>query len=262
MDIELVEYVDHVGAFGLHGNVQLLRDVLTVETLAQGLKHLFFAWGEFLYGPLGFVLLLALAADHAQHLYDLCRREQRLPGLEAPDGFDDLAYRGGLVQHARGAGLDRPGEAGRLQAGAEDQRHHVGTRGQLFDQLEPIPVGQREVHDCDVHLFRRLAHERTRLCQRAGLARHDELLLPLEHEGQRLTERRVVLDEQDPGRILRSSVILYDSHPSNATMPIHHLTSARMDRDGAATPRSGGRQVSRSAPEYPRRARSPRCTTH
>src|SRR5215208_2908761 len=87
------------------------------------------------------VLFLALAADHAQHLYDLSRREQSLPRLEAPDGLDDLTYSGGLVQHARGAGLDGPGEAGRLQAGAEDQRHHAGTGSQLFDQPEPIPVG-------------------------------------------------------------------------------------------------------------------------
>src|SRR5215211_3478716 len=56
-----------------------------------------------------------------------------------------------------------------------------------------------------------------RLGQRACLARHDELLLPLEHEGQRLPERGVILDEQDPGRIL-PSVILYDSHPCNASM--------------------------------------------
>ena len=51
MDIELVEYVDHVGAFGLYGDVQLLRDVLAVESLAEGLKHLFFAGSKLLYGP-------------------------------------------------------------------------------------------------------------------------------------------------------------------------------------------------------------------
>src|SRR5215204_1832691 len=138
----------------------------------------------------------------------------------------DLAYRGRLVQHAGGACLDGLSEAGRLQAGAKDQRHHVGTGSQLFDQLEPISVRQRKVYDRDVHPVGHLAHERTRLGQRACLARHDELLLPLEHEGQRLSERCVVLDEQDPGRILPSA-ILYDSHPSNASMPVHHLTSAR-----------------------------------
>jgi hypothetical protein len=73
-----------------------------------------------------------------------------------------------------------------------------------------------------------------RLGQRASLARHDELSLPLEHEGQGLPERGVILDEQDPGRIL-PSVIFYDSHPSNASMPVPHLTSARKGRDGAAT---------------------------
>ena len=156
------------------------------------------------------------------------------PGLETTHGLHDLAYRGGLVQHAGGAGLDGPGEAGRLQAGAKDQSHHVGTGSQLFDQLEPIPVRQREVYDRDVYPVGHLAHERARLGQRACLARHYEFLLPLEHEGQRLPERGVVLDEQDPGRIL-PSVILYDSHPSNASMPVPHLTSARKNRDGAAT---------------------------
>jgi hypothetical protein len=58
VDIELVESVDHVGAFGLYGDVQLLRDVLAVEALAERLKHLFFAGSNVAYGSLGFVLLL------------------------------------------------------------------------------------------------------------------------------------------------------------------------------------------------------------
>src|SRR5215217_2746722 len=220
-----------MGAFGLYSNVQLLRDVLAVEALAEGLKHLFFAGSKLVYGPLGFVLLLALAADHSQHLYDLCRREQGLPGFEPTHGLHDLAYRGGLVQHAGGAGLYGLGEAGRLQAGAKNQRHHIGTGSQLFDQLEPIPVRQREVHDRDVHPVGHLADEDARLGQRACLARHDELLLSLEHEGQGLPERGVILDEQDPGRIL-PSVILYDSHPSNASMPVPILPQA--ERAGMA----------------------------
>src|SRR5215213_8520968 len=65
-----------------------------------------------------------------------------------------------LLQHAGGPGLDGPGEAGRLQAGAKNQRHHIGTGSQLFDKLEPIPVRQREVNDRDVHPVGHFAHER------------------------------------------------------------------------------------------------------
>ena len=130
----------------------------------------------------------------------------------------DLAYRGGLVQHAGGAGLDGPGEAGRLQAGAKYQRHHVWMGSQLFDKPEPIPVRQGEVYDSDVNPVGHLAHERARLGQRTRLASHDELLLPLEHEGQGLPKRGVILDEQDACRIL-PSVILYDGHPSDACTP-------------------------------------------
>jgi hypothetical protein len=45
VDIELVEYVDHVGAFGLYGDVQLLRDVLAVEALGEGLDSTCFSRG-------------------------------------------------------------------------------------------------------------------------------------------------------------------------------------------------------------------------
>src|SRR5215211_1257309 len=90
---------------------------------------------------------------------------------------------GGLVEHPGGACLDGPGEPVRFEAGAQDQRHHVGTGRELLDEPEPVTVRQREVNDGDVEGVGSLAQEGARLGQRARLAGHGELPLPREHEG-------------------------------------------------------------------------------
>src|SRR5215204_6272664 len=48
----------------------------------------------------GVYVQLTQDADHAQHLHDLGRGEEGLPRPQAPHGVDDLAYRGGLVEHS------------------------------------------------------------------------------------------------------------------------------------------------------------------
>src|SRR5918997_615964 len=159
--------------------------------------------GDLLDGLQRLPLLLTLAADHAQHLDDLARREQRLPGLEPPDRPDYVLYGGGLVQHAAGAGLDRAGKPPRFQARAEDQRHYLRfVRGEILDQLETVPVGEGEIYDRDLHVSQQPIGELAYLAHRADLADHLELGFPLEHKGQGLAERNVVLDEQNPGQIV------------------------------------------------------------
>src|SRR5918998_60366 len=205
---ELVEDVHHVRALGLNGDVHLLGYLPALQTLGEALEHLHFPGGEPLDGLQRLLSLLALAANHTQHLEDFVRREQRIPGLEPSYCGDYLLHWGGLVKHAGGSGLNRAGEADRLQARTEDQRHYLRFgRREVLDQLEAVPVGEREVDDRDLNLFQRLAGEPARLGHRGGLRDHLELRLPLEHEGKRLAERGVVLDEQDPGPVI--FVVLY-----------------------------------------------------
>jgi hypothetical protein len=63
---------------------------------------------------------------------------------------------------------------------------------QVLDQLDPLPVGEREVHDPQVGLA--VAHHLARFGDRPGL-RHDlEIRLPFEDQRERLPERGVVFD--------------------------------------------------------------------
>src|SRR5919199_163494 len=210
---ELVEDIHHVGALRLHGDVHLLGYLPALQTLGESAEDLPLAGGEPLDGLRRLLVLLALAADQAQHLEDLGGREQLLPGLEPPDRVDYLLYGGGLVQHAGGAGLDRAGEPAGLEARAEDQRHYLRLgRCEGLDQLEAVPVGQGEVDDRYLRAPQRRGGALAHLGPRASLSDHLELRLPLEHEGESLTEGDVVLDEQNPGQVIR--VVVYGIRPS------------------------------------------------
>jgi hypothetical protein len=149
VDVQLAQDVNHVGAFGLYGDAQLFGDVFTVEALAEGQQDLFFA---------GVSLSMALLASYSSWRLRLTMRsisttsagESRAPRPQTSHGVDDLAYRGGLMEHPGGTGLHGPGEPCRFQAGAQDQCHNVGTGRELLDEPEPVAVRQREVHDGDV----------------------------------------------------------------------------------------------------------------
>src|SRR5918997_2321998 len=79
---QLVEDVAHVGALGLDADAQPLGDLAALQPFGESMEHLLLPGGEPLQSPPRRELLLALAVDEAQHLYDVARREQRLPGLE------------------------------------------------------------------------------------------------------------------------------------------------------------------------------------
>ncbi len=100
------------------------------------------------------------------------------------------------------ARLDRPGVCLTVGARGQDQHHAARiSRAQLADQLRPIAVGEVEVNDREVGAFEHAA----RLGQRPGLRYHLELRLTVEHEGERLAESRVVVDQQYAGHRSDSS---------------------------------------------------------
>src|SRR5918998_5468835 len=193
VDPELVEDVHHVGALGLDGDAQPLGDLTALQPFGEGLERLLLPGGEPLHRPPRRELFLALTVDEAQHLDDVARREQRLPGLKPPHRVDYLVDGGGLVQHAGGADLDRAREAARLQARAQDQRDR--SRREVLEQVEPVAVGEGQVDYGDLHLIEQPAVQRPCLGHGAHLRDDVEPWLSLEHEREGLAERDVVLHE-------------------------------------------------------------------
>src|SRR3712207_2865190 len=141
--VEFVENVHHVSAFRLHGDVEPLSDLLALQASGERLEHLSLAESQLLDGPPDVVLLLALAADQAQHLDDLARREQRLAGLEPTHRFYNPLYGGRFVQHPGGAGLDSAGQPTRLRLALRTSVFILGTEAEKSStRLSPSPSGR------------------------------------------------------------------------------------------------------------------------
>ena len=116
----------------------------------------------------------------------------------------DLVGRGGLRQEAIGAGLDRV-EHG-LVVVVRGQHDHRGLRPASLDRpghLGAGPVRQGVVHEHDVD---RLAQAGPRLGRRVGGADDRDPRLGREEPAERLGQRPVVVDEQDPDRLRRLDV--------------------------------------------------------
>src|ERR687894_382412 len=197
VDAELVQYVHHVGAFGVDAHVEAGGYLLVREALGEGLEHLPLARCDLAYARLGLALLLADLAGEAEQLDDLLLGEEGLARPEAPGGVEDLVHVGGLVDNAGRPGLDRAGVLGLVHAGGPDQGREVPVGlAQVPDQLDALPVGEREVYDAKVGAH---AHRRPPgLRQGPGLCYDLEIRLPVKDVREGLPERGVVFDEQDP----------------------------------------------------------------
>lgn len=121
-------------------------------------------------------------------------RSVRMLISSSPDGVHDLIEIGGLVERARGAGLDRPGGLRPVEAGAEHEC--LSPRAGLpefRDQVGAVAVRQPEIEHRDIDLVEQLAG----LGQRPRLPDDGEIGLALEHRRDRLPHGGVVLHEQD-----------------------------------------------------------------
>ncbi len=157
--------------------------------------------------------------------------DNSLTGPESAHCVHDVLYGGGLVQHARRARLHRSGEAARVQARAQDQRRdpRLGS-GEILNQSRPISIGQTKIHDHDIHP----AERSPSLGHGPHLPNDGELRLPLEHESQRLTERDVVLHQQDADLFCR--VVLYGACPSIDRVYTHTMSRTSRMRYHANVP--------------------------
>src|SRR5918993_262468 len=147
----------------------------------------------------------------------LAQLQERLPRVQAADGRHDLAGRTRLVEHTGRSGLHRALHRRGAVITREHQGDGLGGAGaQFVEQANAVPVRQMQVDEGDVGQ----GQQRAALPDRAGLADDGDVRLPLQHEGQRLPEREVVVDQHHPDR--RANRLLfrhYDLPHPLATCP-------------------------------------------
>ena len=122
------------------------------------------------------------------------------PPEDGADPRDDLACAERLDHVVVGAELEADDAVGLLAAGGQHDDRHPGALPELAADVEPGPVGKHHVEQDEVGL--ELRRELERLGRRSGDLRLEALTA--DRLGERLRDRRLVLDEEDRAFSLHS----------------------------------------------------------
>src|SRR5713226_4793132 len=212
VQVQLLQDVADVVLDGVLRDEELLGDVPVVVAPSDELQHLQLPLGEAGgrdAGPL--VGALHHAGELVQQLRGHRGGDERLPGIDRPDGVGDLLDRDLLEQVARGPRLDGVVQVGLLVG--DRQHQDLGVGEDLLDGPGCLQAGalrHADVHEDDVgHGLLCLGEG---LGPVAGLADDVDVLLDLQDHLQPTAEQRVVVDDDHADRLRQPRPVsgLYD----------------------------------------------------